>query len=204
MTDELIPIQPVTEIAPEPFNVSEELRKIIDAALNKIENRPFSGRHPELGKMMNCPICRTRHRENEKKCEQRFTYTVNGYEYFREDETGELVPDYRTAVRPDEKPTKRQVMGAAAFAKKRIKPHPSKIQLLLIEYTRAAFEAAGFPTERGENETPNDFKAAFEKNLQRARVLAARRIRRERELRDRAARRRADQSRRINRGLLAH
>jgi hypothetical protein len=194
MTDELQVPQP------EPFKISEELRKVIDAALNKIKGRSFSGRNPELGKMFKCQACGLRHRG--KQCEQVFTYKVKDYEYFREDENGLLVPDFRTAVRPDEKPTKRQVMGAAAFKKKRYHPHPSKIKLLLIEYTRAAFTAAGFPTERAENELPDDFKAAFEKNLQRARVLAARRIRRERELRDRDVRRHQDQSRRINAGLL--
>lgn len=204
MTDELIPVQPVTETVPEPFVVSPELQAALDDAEKIIQGRTFADRHPELGKMVKCQVCGTRHRKNEKKCEQVFTYRVGDFEIYRMDEkTNELVPDYRTAVRPDEKPTKRQVSGAATFAKKRIHPHPSKIKLQFIERTRKIFEELGFPLERGETEEVTDFKKKFEENLQRARVLAAREIRVDRELKDRAARRRTDRSRRINRGLLA-
>jgi hypothetical protein len=203
MTDELIPLEQVPEVAAAAFNVSEELQKAIDSVTHDIKSRPFSERHPELGKMVNCQVCGTRHRKNERKCEQVFTYRAGDFEIYRMDEkTNELVPDYRTAVRPDEKPTKRQVMGTAAFAKKRIHPHPSKIKLQFIERTRKIFSELDFPLERAENEEVSDFKEKFQKNLQRARILAAREIRAERELKDRAVRRRADKSRRINKGLL--
>jgi len=177
--------------------LSPEQQKLnaVIAAFNTAQyNRPFSQRHPELGKMINCQVCRSRHREHERKCEQRFTYTVNGYEYFRADENGNKVPDYRTCVQPNERPTVRQQVGRAAFAKKRFHPHPSKIKLQFIERTRAVFTRLGFATDSD--------KETFEKNLQRARVLAARDIRREREFSDREIRRRQDQSRRINAGLL--
>jgi hypothetical protein len=213
MTDEFVPLEPITEIAPKPFNVSEELQKAITAATQVIEARSFSERHPELGKMVNCPVCSTRHRKNERKCEQVFTYRVGDFEIYRMDETtNQLVPDYRTAMRPDEKPTRKQVMGAASFVKKRFHPHPSKVKLQFIERTRKIFLELDFELL---DKTDQDFKSlpldqqkekseAFEKNLQRSRVLAGREIRSERELKDRAARRRMDQSRRINRGLLAH
>jgi len=201
MTDEL---QPVSEVQPEPFVVSPELQAALDAAERIIQGRTFADRHPELGKMVNCRVCGTRHRKNERKCEQVFTYRVRDYEYFRENEKGTLVPDYRTAVRPDEKPTKNQINGApraANFSKPRYYPHPSKVKLQFIERTRAVFEEMGFPLERGEKEEIKDFKETFQKNLQRARVEAVRRIRREWELSDRAYRRRADQARRINHGF---
>jgi hypothetical protein len=121
--------------------------------------------------------------------------SVGNYEYFREDEKGELVLAYRTAIVPGEKPTTKQVVGQAAFAKKRFNPHHSKIKLLLIERTRIVFQQLRFDI----NETD---KKIFQKNLQRARVVAARQLRREREKCDRAARRRQDYSRRMNKGLL--
>ena len=46
-------------------------------------------------------IASRRHRENERKCEQVFTFSVGDYEIFREDEKGDLVPAYRTCVQPD-------------------------------------------------------------------------------------------------------
>lgn len=182
-------------------------------AFNEMQyNRPFSERHPELGKMVNCAICGERHRQNERGCGQVFTYRVGDYELFREDEKGELVPAYRTCVQPDEKPTPRQIVGRAAFTKKRFNPHPSKTKLLFIQRTREAFVKYGFylldeKSDKFKELTPpvqELVKKDFQEDLQRARVLAARQIRREREFSDREVRRRQDSSRRINRGLLAH
>jgi hypothetical protein len=110
----------------EQFKLSPELQKEVDTALDKIRGRSFSERRPELGKMIKCQVCGRRHRENERKCEQVFTYRVGDYEYFREDENGKLVPAYRTAISPDEKPTRKQILGAACFAKMRFNPHASK------------------------------------------------------------------------------
>jgi hypothetical protein len=145
--------------------------------------------------MINCQVCRSRHRKNERQCEQVFTHRVDhdNYELLRENDNGELVPDYRTCTKEGERPTMKQLMGAAAFNKKRFHPHPSKIKLLLINYTREYFVALGFPLERTEKEieknfpTKEEFDKEFQKNLQRSRVLAARQ---------------ADKARRINRGLL--
>jgi hypothetical protein len=178
----------------DPFIASIELQIAVDKALASIGNLSYSERHPELGRMKKCYVCGTRHRENEKKCEQVFTYTIHDYEYFRENDKGELVPDYRTCMRPDERATRGQVMGRQSFAKKRLKPHPSRIKLILIEKTRAIFSYLGFSLD--------DKAADFQENLQRCRVLAARDIRREREESDREYRRRADVSKRINKGLL--
>ncbi len=191
----------VPEAEPEPLTASEELQAVVTETLKKLQGRSFSQRHPELGKMVNCQVCKTRHRTSERKCEQVFTYRVGDYELYRRDAKGDLVPDYRTSMRPDEKPTKRQVVGTAAFKGKRLRPHPSKFNLQLVQRTRSIFLGFGYsvedkiPTEKAELEK-------FEKDLKRARVLAARQIRRERELSDREIRRRQDQSRRINQGLL--
>lgn len=182
-------LQPVPE-APEPFNVSAELQKAIDSVMESITCGSYSQRHPELGKMVKCQVCSRRHRASQK-CEQVFTYRIGDYELFREDEKGELVPDYRTAMRPNERHTKRQVAGSAAFAKKRLKPHPSKMKLLFIQKTREIFSYLDFPLD--------DKDENFQENLQRCRVLAARDIRAERESKERAARQRAELSRRINR-----
>jgi hypothetical protein len=208
--------QRVPEIEAATFSVSEELQKAVEAALTNIGDRSFSARHPELGKMVNCQVCGTRHRKvdatyNRKKksglkilgngkCEQVFTYRVGDYEYFRKDATGELVPDYRTAVNPEARPTQKQVIGRAAFAKKRFHPHPSKIKLLFIERVRKVFETLGFALEQSKDQTKEEFQEQFQKDLQRARVVAARQLRKERRLSSRETRRMQDTSRRINRG----
>lgn len=209
MSEELVPLEQVPEVEAAAFKVSEELQIAIATALLTIQRTSFAKRHPELGKMVNCPVCRTRHRVNERKCEQVFTYRMKDYELMKDNEAGESVPDYRTCIEEGTRPTRNQMMGRAAFAKKRFHPHPSKIKLLLIEKTRAAFDRLGFELVDDKSEefkalTPDEKKVKvelFQKNLQRARVVAAREIRRERELSDREYRRRADQARRINRGL---
>lgn len=197
-------LQHVPEVEAAAFNVSQELQKAIIAATTTIEGRTFSERHPELGKMVNCQVCRRRHRVNERKCEQVFTYTVKDkegflYERFREDEKGDVVPDYRTAIEPGTKPTMKQVVGRAGFVKKRFHPHPSKIKLLFIERVRKVFETLGFALEKAESQTPQEFQEQFKKDLQRARVVAARQIRKERRASSRAVRIMQDTSRRINR-----
>jgi hypothetical protein len=149
MTDELIPLESVPEVEPAKFNVSEEVQKAVDAALSAITHRSYSERHPELGRMFKCQVCKLRHRGT--PCEQVFTSRIGDYEYYREDEKGELVLDFRTAVRPDEPPTKRQIIGAAAFKGKRLKPPLNKranefVQLVysLIpdEYTKEELQKA--------------------------------------------------------------
>jgi hypothetical protein len=192
----------IEESNAEPFVPSEALQAAIDEAMLKIAQRAWEERYSKLGKMKKCQVHGFRHREfefNNKGCEQVFTYHVKDekgeYAQYREDEKGEMVPDYRTAVRPDEKATKEQLMGAATYAKKRFHPHYSKIKLLFIERTREVYDKLKFVHNL--LGTP----PATASRLQRARVIAARQIRKEREVRERAARRRADQSRRINRGL---
>jgi hypothetical protein len=56
-----------------------EIQNAIDRFREKYHNKSFSGRHPELGRMINCPICDRRHRTSEI-CLQRFAKTEEGVE----------------------------------------------------------------------------------------------------------------------------
>lgn len=110
-------------------------------ALEEIKRRSFSARHPELGRMIKCQVCQTRHRDS-KKCEQKFVEL-----WVEEDlETGEKTIVYATAVQPKgieipsqisaQQPTTKQIVGAAAFKGKRLHPHPNRRNLQLIEAVR--------------------------------------------------------------------
>ena len=83
-------------------------------ALAEIYSRSFSGRHPELGRMINCQFCNMRHRENERKCVQKFTTVVN------------RGPEEKTVPERTAPQTKRGVLGSKAFAKRRIRPHSNR------------------------------------------------------------------------------
>jgi hypothetical protein len=59
--------------------VSEKIRQAIADIREKQKDKSFSERHPELGRMINCPICDRRHRTSEI-CLQRFAKTKEGVE----------------------------------------------------------------------------------------------------------------------------
>lgn len=80
--------------------VTPEVRKTVENALLEIRGRSFSGRHPELGKMIKCQVCGTRHRKNERLCIQKIVVPVPA--------------------------TRKGILGAAAFAKKRYRPHSNR------------------------------------------------------------------------------
>jgi hypothetical protein len=189
MSDEIVK---VPEVEPE-FKTTLTPEQLA-AAEAEVKSRPFSARNPELGRMIKCQVCGLRHR-SVQKCEQKFTNRAGDFEYFHEEEIdGEvkLVPTLRTAIPHDEKPTRKQIMGAAATHKKRFHPHHSKMKLLFIERTRKVFLALGFNADCD--------KETFDKNLQRARVVAARQIRKERRQSSRRVRLEQRASRRANRG----
>lgn len=214
---EAIPV-PVTEPEFKSTLTAEELA----AAEDEIRGRSFSARNPHLGKMMNCGVCHLRHRAAQK-CEQRFTNRVGDYEEFKEEknEAGEvkLVPAYRTSIEAainsldgkggyHDKPTPKSVVGAATFAKKRHHPHPSKIKLLFIERVRDVYTAWDDKfqknLERVENEElkgkiEETYNSQFKNRLHAARIVAARKIRKVRESRDRVLRNITKDSRGINR-----
>jgi hypothetical protein len=101
-----------------------------EQALQEIRDRSFSGRNPHLGKMVNCPFCNLRHRQNERKCEQKFA-EEDGIVY------GALVPPEGLTQL-----TKRQIFGARAFAKKRQRPRnkPKKPMTKWARVLKAAAE----------------------------------------------------------------
>lgn len=201
-----------------PFVPSDALLAAAEEALTTIKNRPSAKRHP-FGRMINCQVCHRRHREVGEttfverrdpvgkktttveqittKCVQKFTNTVNGFELLKEvedvDGNKSIVSDLRTFGTDGERPTLKQVMGSKSVAGKRIKAHPSKMKLLFITKTREAFEDLGFNVDCD--------KETFSKNLQLARLEAARRILADHKAAKSLKRFVSQHSRRINRGL---
>jgi len=168
--------------------VAPEVLEAASSALDSIASRSFSGRHPELGKMIKCQVCGRRHRDSQK-CIQAFTT-----KWFEEDlETGIIESIFATAAPHDQKPTKRQVAGAAAFEGKRLKPRLNSKDLRVVERTREIFFKLGF-TEDVEPEI-------FQKNLKIAREAAELQLWVEHKQKAKKYRKQQDRSRRINRGF---
>lgn len=166
----------------EPFTPSQELANVIEETINSVRARSYSQRHPELGKMINCPVCNRRH--NGKQCEAKYAPL-----HEEEDlETGEVTKVYRMAAQN----TRKGVLGAAVFAKKRFHPHLNRRKTLFIERVRKLFGEGTF------NEESPEFKRA----LNIARRTAKEQLGRERRSRANARRHMQNVSRRINRGLL--
>ena len=61
------------------FEEKTAIQKTVDSIREKQKEKSFSQRHPELGKMVNCPMCDRRHRTSEI-CLQRFAKTEEGVE----------------------------------------------------------------------------------------------------------------------------
>jgi hypothetical protein len=61
------------------FEIKSEIAKAIADIREKQKDKSFSERHPELGKMINCPMCDRRHRTSEI-CLQRFAKTEEDVE----------------------------------------------------------------------------------------------------------------------------
>jgi hypothetical protein len=119
---------PVPETELEFKSVPAEVIEAVTSALESVHARTFSGRHPELGKMIKCQVCGTRHRLNERTCVQKFAYLHT----IEDTETGE-----KTDVTRELKPESRNgVIGAAAFRGKRIKSHLNRRKRRFIEIVR--------------------------------------------------------------------
>ena len=103
------------------INLLSKVDKAMIAARLAIYNRPFSERHPELGKMVNCAICDRRHRDS--------IICIPKYA------TGRYAP-YRVMIAPD---TKGGILGRAQFKGKRIKQHHKKGALQLVQLTQTLF-----------------------------------------------------------------
>jgi hypothetical protein len=118
-----------------------------DDAVKAIKGKSFSGRHPELGKMIKCQVCRTRHR-SAKVCTQKFAQG----RYDLRDPKPLLIAGETAETRPVPPKTGiKVVLGAQVFKGKRIKPHFNKranefIQLVYTlvpdEYTHEELEKA--------------------------------------------------------------
>ena len=117
------------------INMLSEMNKNVAAALAAIRSRSFSGRNPQLGKMINCPICRLRHRKTNivggkvVKCEAR--YAPHRFV------DGDKIVEGASMMASQE--TAKGVLGARFFAKKRFHPHPSKKKLQLVQRTQQIF-----------------------------------------------------------------
>lgn len=105
MTEEIIQPQP-----------TPEGQAAVAGALQAIKDRSFSGRHPELGKMINCHVCHDRHRQNERNC-QIVYHKIDGVEQIA-GETKSTKFDTTFELDIQRKQT-RQVFGARLFKGRR-------------------------------------------------------------------------------------
>ena len=126
------------------INMLSVERQALNAAVAKtraaLRARSFSARNPQLGKMIKCQICHRRHRENplvagvRYSCIQQF---AKPRYMFTTTEASELVPvpqENRPALIASQT-TRKGVVGAATFAKKRLLPHHNRRDLLLVQRT---------------------------------------------------------------------
>src|SRR5665213_598037 len=109
---------------PEP---NDALKSAVAAYRKRFEQQSFSQRHPELGKMINCPVCLDRHR-SVHVCRQKF---ATG--------THDTRPEGEKALLVASQTTIKGVWGAAGFNKKRRKPHHSHRMLRLVQLTQDLF-----------------------------------------------------------------
>ena len=61
------------------FEIKPEIAKAIASIREKYQEKSFNERNPQLGRMVNCPLCDRRHRTSEI-CLQRFAKTEEGVE----------------------------------------------------------------------------------------------------------------------------
>lgn len=158
-------------------SVKTQLNEVVDSFLDDFSSRSFSGRHPELGKMVNCAVCFRRHRSN-IVCKQTFIIELKP-------------PEGLTNL------TRFQQVGRQPFKGKRINPHYSKKRLQLVQRTIELYPLheglyASTETERVEVVTMHMARREAREDL-------------EKERNDRRAKLQIVQhrSRRVNKGLLA-
>jgi hypothetical protein len=109
---------------PEP---NDALKAAVERYKARFEARSYSERHPELGKMLKCQICLTRHRSL-KVCRQKFAT-----------DTHDPRPEGEKKLLVASQTTIKGVWGALGFAKKRRKPHHSHALLRLVQRTQDLF-----------------------------------------------------------------
>lgn len=156
----------------------QRLNKAVFEALEAIRNRSFSGRNPQLGKMINCHVCSTRHRSY-PACIIKYA-KGSRYDMLPESEKKEMVIEPTTI---------KQLVGARQFARKREHPHPSKRGLQLVQRVQKLF-----PFNEPYLSDPKEC-------MKESRKQAIRELKAEHRLVRRAIRRQTQISRRINAGL---
>ena len=162
--------------------MNQDLGAAIQKFREDFRNRSFSGRNLALGKMVNCQICGNRHREHDSivVCTQRFCTS-------KHDSSVLLTSDSAH----DGPATIKDVIGAAAFAKKRRNPHFSHRRLQLVQMTQQIFH--------------EEFEPYFTdhvSSMKQARMIAAIALKNARRVQSQSKQHQQDCSRRINRGLL--
>jgi hypothetical protein len=148
------------------INVLSPMNKNVAAALAAIRARPYSGRNPQLGKMINCDLCGNRHRQVRLFAARTATKT-DGTEIVIEQSSSvckatyapqRLVEGAKVSNRYSVKIAGLQgdkvvegepmmasqlklkgIFGAAMVAKKRIKPHLSKWKRQLVQLTQQLY-----------------------------------------------------------------
>lgn len=109
---------------PEP---NDALKAAVNAYRKRFEARSYSERHPELGRMLKCQICLTRHRSS-KVCSQKFAVG-----------THDTAPECEKKLLVASQTTIKGVWGALGFAKKRRNVHHSHRMLRLVQITQDLF-----------------------------------------------------------------
>lgn len=205
------PVHDVSDVTDPEFKTSPEVVAAADAALGDIKDRSFSGRHAELGKMINCPVCKRRHRavdavyrehfdESGKKTVTVLSLASGCKQVFKQmwvDEdldTGELSIQYATVPLPGQGKKGRQlgpksIVGAAYFAKKRKNRHPNQTGLQIVEITRRLMQYVNKEHFTNEQSQMLEAKRMAINTLRNRREVEAKRIRRQQRV-----------SRQINRG----
>ena len=109
------------------FVIPDAVKEAVEGFRKRFEARSFSERHLELGKMLKCQICLSRHRSS-KVCVQKF---ATG--------THDTRPEGEKTLLVASQTTIKGVWGAAGFNKKRRKPHHSHRMLRLVQLTQDLF-----------------------------------------------------------------
>lgn len=193
------------------FKTSPEVIAAAEAALEDIKDRSFSARNANLGKMINCAICKRRHRtvdavyrehfdENGKKTVTLLPIVSGCKQVFQQlwvDEdldTGELSIQYATVPLPGQGKKRKKmgpkaIIGAAFFAKKRKHRHPNATGLQIVEITRQLMQYVNKERFTTEAAQMLEAKRMAIQTIQNRREAVAKRIRRQQHV-----------SRQINRG----
>lgn len=103
---------------------SEDLLKAVESFKQSFRDRSFSGRNPDLGKMIKCRVCTRRHRSSQV-CEYQFAKVRVSHSKENYRQTEPMNPKPRYSIGP----------------KNRMNPHFSKRRLILVQRVKEFIEA---------------------------------------------------------------